>query len=104
MAIEIPKDRSITGEEARQAFVFGLEKVLKQKVDPHHLAAALNLSAVTAERTGKEYPPIQIHVPPREIGVGQPTIAQIVARKIAALHPAGTPHGDEFIKSNQDLL
>jgi hypothetical protein len=34
MAIEIPKDRSITGEEARQAFVFGLEKVLKQKVDP----------------------------------------------------------------------
>lgn len=74
------------------------------ELDPHHLAAALNLSAVTAERTGKEYPPIQIHVPPREIGVGQPTIAQIVARKIAALHPAGTPHGDEFIKSNQDLL
>ena len=37
MAIEIPKDRSITGEEARQAFVFGLEKVLKQKVDPDWL-------------------------------------------------------------------
>ena len=34
MAIEIPKDRSITGEEARQAFVYGLEKVLKQKVAP----------------------------------------------------------------------
>jgi hypothetical protein len=34
MAIEIPKDRSITGEEARQAFVYGLEKVLKQKVNP----------------------------------------------------------------------
>jgi len=34
MAIEIPKDRSITGDEARQAFIYGLEKVLKQKVDP----------------------------------------------------------------------
>ena len=37
MAIEIPKDRSITGEEARQAFVFWAEKVLKQKVDPDWL-------------------------------------------------------------------
>lgn len=37
MAIEIPKDRSITGDEARQAFIYGLEKVLKEKVDPESI-------------------------------------------------------------------
>lgn len=42
MAIEIPKDRSITGEEARQAFVFGLEKVLKQKVDPDSVVVQID--------------------------------------------------------------
>ncbi len=74
------------------------------ELEPHHLAAALNLSGVTAERTGKEHPPIQIHVPPREIVVEQPTVEQRAARMIAELHPAGTLHGDAFRESNQHLL
>ena len=62
MAIEIPKDRSITGDEARQAFIYGLEKVLKQKVDPdsvvvksdEYLASEVDMGSICITETNFE--------------------------------------------------
>ena len=61
MAIEIPKDRSITGDEARQAFIYGLEKVLKQKVDPDSVVVKsddMGSICITETKQDKEGKPV----------------------------------------------
>lgn len=37
MAIKTPNERGIDGDTARKAFIYGLEKVLKEKVDPESI-------------------------------------------------------------------
>ncbi|QQS69736.1 hypothetical protein IPP75_01175 [Candidatus Saccharibacteria bacterium] len=91
------------GGETKPAKALGYAFSNAPNLESHHLMSALNASGVDASHTGEAHP-IQIHVPPREIVVEQPTVEQRAARMIAELQPAGTLHGDAFRESNQHLL
>ncbi len=54
---------------------------------------------------GRVFPPNYLHPYPHTgDGLSTLTPEQTAARKIAALHPAGTPHGDMFRRDNAHLL
>lgn len=89
-----------TGTDAARALAFAF-------ADPNHLSAqqvdfVLSASGVSGLHTGKDHPVrmdmgLNTAVPPLKIH-------QKIARNIAAMHPAGDPHGEMFAKENADLL
>ncbi len=73
-------------------------------LEQHHIDTVLNVSGLNGNHTAHTQP-VHIRVlGHRESKPSTLTIEERAARKIASIHPAGTPQGDFFRKNNSHLL